>query len=90
MIVGENKYPRDLVINVTRAKALTNMRMANKELKVVLKAPREMSIEACLAYINDDELVEITPQAYRMRKIHLQENVRKRANAYKETESTEE
>jgi GTP-binding protein len=80
MIVGENKYPRDLVVNVTRAKALTNMRMANKELKVVLKAPRVLSIEACLAYINDDELVEITPSTYRMRKKHLQENVRKRAN----------
>ena len=78
MIVGENKYPRDLVINVTRAKALTNMRMANKELKVVLKAPRILSIEACLTYINDDELVEITPDAFRMRKKYLQENVRKR------------
>jgi GTP-binding protein len=56
------------------------MRMANKELKVVLKAPRVLSIEACLAYINDDELVEITPSTYRMRKKHLQENVRKRDN----------
>jgi GTP-binding protein len=79
MIVGENKYPRDLVINVTRAKALTNMRMSNKELKVVLKSPRIMSLETCLAYINEDELVEITPEVFRIRKRFLQENERKRA-----------
>ncbi|MGA0097695.1 MAG: translational GTPase TypA, partial [Bacilli bacterium] len=84
MIVGENKYPRDLVINVVKAKALTNMRMANKELKVVLKAPRQMSLETCLAYMNEDELVEITPAAFRLRKKYLKENERKRAN-YQET-----
>jgi len=86
MIVGENKYPRDLVINVVKAKALTNMRMANKELKVVLKAPRKMSLETCLAYMNEDELVEITPEAFRLRKKYLKENERKRAN-YQETET---
>jgi GTP-binding protein len=86
MIVGENKYPRDLVVNVVKAKALTNMRMANKELKVVLKAPRQMSLEACLAYMNDDELVEITPEAFRLRKKYLQENERKRAS-YESLES---
>jgi GTP-binding protein len=80
MIVGENKYLRDLVINVVKAKALTNMRMANKELKVVLKAPRQMSLEACLAYMNEDELVEITPGTFRLRKKYLKENERKRAN----------
>jgi GTP-binding protein len=88
MIVGENKYPRDLVVNVVKAKALTNMRMANKELKVVLKSPRQMSLEACLAYMNEDELVEITPAAFRLRKKYLQENVRKRAN-YQNLESEE-
>lgn len=86
MIVGENKFPRDLVINVVKAKALTNMRMANKELKVVLKAPRQMSLETCLAYMNEDELVEITPGTFRLRKKYLKENERKRAN-YQETES---
>jgi GTP-binding protein len=85
MIVGENKYLRDLVINVVKAKALTNMRMANKELKVVLKAPRQMSLETCLAYMNEDELVEITPATFRLRKKYLKENERKRAN-YQETE----
>jgi GTP-binding protein len=86
MIVGENKFPRDLVINVVKAKALTNMRMANKELKVVLKAPRQMSLETCLAYMNEDELVEITPGTFRLRKKYLKENERKRAN-YQETET---
>ncbi|MEN9819797.1 MAG: translational GTPase TypA [Bacillota bacterium] len=86
MIVGENKYPRDLIVNVVKAKALTNMRMANKELKVVLKAPRKMSLETCLAYMNEDELVEITPEAFRLRKKYLKENERKRAN-YQESES---
>jgi GTP-binding protein len=89
MIVGENKYLRDLVINVVKAKALTNMRMANKELKVVLKAPRKMSLETCLAYMNEDELVEITPEAFRLRKKYLKENERKRAN-YQETAESEE
>ncbi|MBM3909864.1 MAG: translational GTPase TypA, partial [Firmicutes bacterium] len=88
MIVGENKYPRDLVINVVKAKALTNMRMANKELKVVLKAPRSMSLETCLAYMNEDELVEITPEAFRLRKKYLKENERKRAN-YQEAEDNQ-
>lgn len=86
MIVGENKYLRDLVINVVKSKALTNMRMANKELKVVLKAPRQMSLETCLAYMNEDELVEITPGTFRLRKKYLKENERKRAN-YQETET---
>jgi GTP-binding protein len=89
MIVGENKYLRDLVINVVKAKALTNMRMANKELKVVLKAPRQMSLETCLAYMNEDELVEITPATFRLRKKYLKENERKRAN-YQETENDPE
>jgi GTP-binding protein len=71
MIVGENKYARDLVINVVKTKPLSNVRMSTKEAKVVLKAPRLMSLENCLAYLNDDELLEITPTAYRMRKAIL-------------------
>lgn len=78
MIVGENRYSSDLIINVTRAKELTNMRMSTKEQKVVLKAPRLMSLENCLAYLNDDELLEITPTTYRMRKMYLTELERKR------------
>jgi len=78
MIVGENRYVHDLLVNVVKAKALTNMRMSTKEQKVVLKAPRLMSLENCLAYLNDDELLEITPTAFRMRKMYLSEAERKR------------
>ena len=78
MIVGENRYGSDLIINVTKAKELTNMRMSTKEQKVVLKAPRLMSLENCLAYLNDDELLEITPTSFRMRKMYLTELERKR------------
>jgi len=78
MIVGENKFPRDLVVNVVKAKALNNIRMSNKEAKVVLKAPRNMSLENCLSYLNDDELLEITPTSYRMRKVYLTEMDRRK------------
>ncbi|MFA5421793.1 MAG: translational GTPase TypA [Bacilli bacterium] len=83
MIVGENRYSSDLIINVTKAKELTNMRMSTKEQKVVLKAPRLMSLENCLAYLNDDELLEITPTTFRMRKMYLTELERKRKSPRK-------
>lgn len=68
MIVGENKYDTDLAVNVCQTKNLTNQRSATKNQTVVLKTPRKMTLEACLDYINSDELVEITPTTYRMRK----------------------
>ena len=78
MIVGENRYDLDLAVNVTTTKNLTNQRSANKDLTVVLKAPRLLTIEACLDYINPDELVEITPSAFRMRKRILNTQERKK------------
>ncbi len=78
MIVGENKYTNDLVVNVVKAKALSNVRMSTKEAKVVLKAARTMSLENCLAYLNDDELLEITPTTFRMRKTYLKDTDRKK------------
>ena len=78
MIVGENRYDNDLAVNVVLKKALTNVRSATKELTVVLKTPRKMTLEACLDYINSDELVEITPDAYRMRKKILDTATRKK------------
>jgi len=81
MIVGENKYVRDLIVNVAKLKPLTNVRSSTKEAKVVLKAPRLMSMENCLAYLNDDELLEITPSAFRMRKATLKGNERKKLQA---------
>ena len=78
MIVGENRYDFDLAVNVVLKKALTNMRSAGKDNTVVLKTPRRMSLEACLDYINTDELVEITPLTYRMRKKILNTAERKK------------
>ena len=68
MIVGENKYDMDLAVTVVKEKNLTNMRSASKDTTVVLKTPRKMSLEECLDYINTDELVEVTPLTYRLRK----------------------
>lgn len=68
MIVGEHRYPNDLAVNVTAVKPQTNVRSSNKDQTVVLKSPRRMTLEACLDYINSDELVEVTPSTFRMRK----------------------
>ncbi len=68
MIVGECNKPQDLSINVCKTKKLTNMRSAGADVMVALAAARQMSLEDCLEYISDDELLEITPQNVRMRK----------------------
>jgi GTP-binding protein len=85
MIVGESNKDTDLVVNVTMEKQLTNMRSASKDTTVVLKKARAMNLEACLAFINDDELIEITPESIRLRKAVLKANERKRAY-YNETQ----
>lgn len=82
MIVGENKYEIDLAVNVVTTKNLTNMRAAGSDHTVVLKAARKMSLEACLDYINTDELVEITPASYRLRKKILNTVDRKKFDAH--------
>ena len=81
MLVGEHRYPTDLAVNVTTAKPMTNVRSSTKEQTVVLKTPRKMTLEACLDYINSDELVEITPTAIRMRKRILNTAERKKWEA---------
>ncbi len=86
MIVGENKYDSDLAVNVTKTKNLTNQRSSNKDNTVVLKAPRRMSLEDCLDYINSDELVEITPKSLRMRKKILETSLRKKYEAHHQNE----
>ena len=78
MIVGKNNHDNDLAVNVVKGKNLTNTRSATKDHTVVLKRPREMSLEVCLDYINEDELVEITPLNYRLRKKILNANERKK------------
>ena len=82
MIIGENRYDIDLAVNVVLKKNLTNVRSSTKDNTVVLKTPRKMSLEACLDYINSDELVEITPSTYRMRKKILNTVERKKYDAH--------
>lgn len=79
MIVGEANKDTDMVVNVTLEKQMTNMRSAGKDSTVVLKKPKNMNLEACLAFINDDELIEITPKSIRLRKTLLRANERKKA-----------
>ena len=83
MIVGENNHDNDLAVNVVKGKNLTNTRSSSKDHTVVLKRPRTMSLEICLDYINDDELVEVTPVSYRMRKKILNTEQRKKQDAKK-------
>lgn len=78
-IVGEHCRDNDLTVNVTREKKLTNMRAAGSDKNVPLKPPRTFALEAALEYIEDDELVELTPNSIRMRKFHLRESDRKKA-----------
>ncbi|MFN0134411.1 MAG: translational GTPase TypA [Phycisphaerales bacterium] len=78
-VVGEHNRDNDIVIHIARMKHLTNMRVSNKEQTVVLKAPRQMSLEEAIEYIEDDELVEITPGPIRLRKKVLAESMRKKA-----------
>ncbi|MEM9378974.1 MAG: translational GTPase TypA [Planctomycetota bacterium] len=79
MIVGENNRDGDLELNVCRAKKLTNMRAAGRDDNAKIAPPRIMSLEECLEYVEDDELLEVTPKSLRLRKRILDENERKRA-----------
>ncbi|WP_319567617.1 translational GTPase TypA [Cohaesibacter marisflavi] len=79
MIVGEHTRGNDLDINVLKGKQLTNIRSSGKDDAIKLTTPLRLSLEAALSYISDDELVEVTPQSIRLRKILLDPNDRKRA-----------
>lgn len=83
MIVGEHTHDNDLAVNVVKGKNLTNTRSAGKDHTVVLKRPRLISLEYCLDYINSDELVEVTPLNFRMRKRILNTNERKKYDSKK-------
>ncbi len=71
MIVGENSRPSDLVVNVCKKKHLTNVRSSSSDMALKLTPPRPMSLEQCLEFITDDELVEVTPVSIRMRKLGM-------------------
>ncbi len=79
MIIGENNRDNDLEVNPRKAKQLTNIRAAGTDEAVRLTPPRRMSLEQAIAYIEDDELVEVTPETIRLRKRVLDPNLRKRA-----------
>ncbi len=87
MIVGEHTRDNDLEINVLKGKQLTNIRTTSKDEAVRLTPPIRMTLEKALAYIQEDELVEVTPKSIRLRKRILDPNERKRAGRVKETES---
>jgi GTP-binding protein len=80
MVVGETQRPEDLVVNVCKKKHLTNMRSSNKDIEVRLTPPRNMSLDEAIEYLSDDELLEVTPQNYRIRKRILNSEERGKQN----------
>jgi GTP-binding protein len=87
MIVGEHSRDNDLVVNVVQGKKLTNVRASGKDDALTLTPPLRMTLERAMSYIQDDELVEITPQSIRLRKRWLDPHVRKRMERRSEAES---
>lgn len=79
MVVGENNKDNDIAVNVVRAKKMTNVRSANKEIDDKIRAPRQMGLEQFLEYLDTDELLEVTPESLRLRKRQLNEKARLRA-----------
>ncbi len=84
MIIGENAKPDDLEVNPMKAKQLSNVRSSGKDEAIRLTPPRRMSLEQSIAYIDDDEMVEVTPQSIRLRKAILDPNERKKARRRKD------
>ncbi|HLI10132.1 MAG TPA: translational GTPase TypA [Alphaproteobacteria bacterium] len=78
MIIGEHSRGNDLEVNPLKGKQLTNIRTTAKDEMVRLTPPRQMSLEQAIAYIDDDELVEVTPDGFRLRKRHLDPHMRKK------------
>jgi GTP-binding protein len=80
MIVGEHSRENDLVVNIAKSKKLSNMRTSSSDEATRITPPRDHTLEQALEYIEDDELVEVTPNNVRMRKRILAENDRKKAD----------
>jgi len=83
MLIGENAKPDDLEVNPMKSKQLTNFRSTGKDDAIRLTPPRVMTLEQAIAYIDDDEMVEVTPKSIRLRKRYLDPNERKRASRAK-------
>jgi GTP-binding protein len=81
MVVGENSRADDMEVNITKEKKLTNMRAASSDEFQSLTPPRKLSLEECLEFAREDECVEVTPEATRIRKLELDPNARARAAA---------
>jgi GTP-binding protein len=84
MIIGINARENDLVVNVLKGKQLTNVRASGTDEAVVLTTPIDLSLEYALEFINDDELVEVTPHNIRVRKRYLLEHERKKESRRRE------
>ena len=84
MIIGENSRGEDLDVNPLKGKKLTNVRASGKDESIRLTPPRRLTLEQAIAWIEDDELVEVTPAAIRLRKAYLDPNERKKAQRAKE------
>jgi GTP-binding protein len=84
MIVGEHSRENDLVVNVVQGKKLTNVRASGKDDALILTPPLRLTLERAMSYITDDELVEVTPKAIRLRKRWLDPHVRKKMERTKE------
>ena len=80
MVVGEHQRPGDLSFNVCKKKHMTNVRAARGEMEIRLTPPRQMSLDEAIEYLADDELLEVTPQTYRIRKRILQQRRTRQAN----------
>lgn len=87
MIVGQNARPDDLVVNVCRAKKMSNVRSSTSDISVRLTPPTELSLEQCLDFLQDDELVEVTPKSFRLRKRLLTQDARAKAKKRAESDS---
>ncbi|TCM17867.1 GTP-binding protein [Novosphingobium sp. PhB165] len=85
MIIGENAKPDDLEVNPMKSKQLTNFRSTGKDDAIRLTPPKIMTLEQAIAYIDDDEMVEVTPQSIRLRKAYLDPNERKKQSRKKES-----
>jgi len=71
MVIGERNRTEDLLVNITKEKKLTNMRSSTSDATITLRPPRSLSLDQSIAFIAEDELVEVTPQSIRLRKIEL-------------------
>ena len=83
MVVGENSRADDMDVNITKEKKLTNMRASSSDEFQALTPPKKLSLEECLEFAREDECVEVTPEATRIRKVELDANIRARNTSAK-------